>query len=153
MHNVPIRDPGLMINFEHYTIKCEYFDKHILELYSNNKYKERQFHYDASALSYAKKKNFYGFFRTEQYFKDIKHILQNELQLADHKKDLLIRVNGNRDYKNIDLDSYVKEVQELVKMKNDRDLSHYRLVVDTLEDLNRIDGIMGRMTKHFTKYN
>ena len=68
-------------------IKCEYYAKHILELYSINKYKERQFHYDASTLSYAKKKDFYGFFQTEKYFKDIRHILQNEIQLADHKKE------------------------------------------------------------------
>ena len=68
-------------------IQCEYYDKYILELYSNNKYKERQFHYSASALSYAKKKDFYGFFQTEKYFKDIRQILQNELQLADYEKE------------------------------------------------------------------
>ena len=73
-------------------IQCEYYDKHILDLFSINKYNEKQFHYNGSALSYAKKKNFYGLFQTERYFRDIRQILQNELQLADHEKEKEARI-------------------------------------------------------------
>jgi len=37
--------------------------------------------------------------------------------------------------------------------KNDRDLSYYRLVVDTPEDLNRFKKIIANMNRHYTKYN
>ena len=37
--------------------------------------------------------------------------------------------------------------------RNNRDLSKYRLVVDTPEDLNRIENIIGSMSKPYTEYN
>jgi spore coat polysaccharide biosynthesis protein SpsF (cytidylyltransferase family) len=36
---------------------------------------------------------------------------------------------------------------------NERDLSSYRLVVDTPEDLKRIEEIIGSMTKPYTEYS
>jgi len=45
--------------------------------------------------------------------------------LENHKKDLMGRVIGNADFKAIDLDSFVNETQELVKMRGKRDLSSW----------------------------
>ncbi len=48
--------------------------------------------------------------------KGIAQWLNSKRILEDHKKDLTERITGNEGFKNIDLDLYIKETQELVKM-------------------------------------
>tara|TARA_B100000686_G_C16795170_1_gene981725 strand:+ start:1000 stop:1989 length:990 start_codon:yes stop_codon:yes gene_type:complete len=74
-----------------FKIECEYYDKNVLELFSNNRYYEKHFHYNSGALSYAYKKDFYGYYQTEKYFIDIKDILFKELELKDNRKTIEAR--------------------------------------------------------------
>jgi lysophospholipase L1-like esterase len=53
------------------------------------------------------------------------HWINSKRILADHKKDLLARIAENPDFTDIDVPSYVSEMQELVKMGNKKDISSW----------------------------
>ena len=54
---------------------------------SDSQYKEIKFGFDSKFFNYNNRIDIEGFFQTEKYFRDIRRILQNELQLTDYEKE------------------------------------------------------------------